>query len=427
MNSMLPEAEATILALAEVFEPDLDDTGMNLTFSRLLRHMPIALWVVDSRSAWDAFEQLRAEGVVDIEAHLAENPDLIEFACDTVMVSQANDAAMKLIGQTDESYYPRSVRHMFEATPQAVARVMSAHFNGLRTHVEELRINASGGRVVDVLFLVTYPRPPERMDVTFIIMVEITERRAAEAQLRQLQADLAHASRVSTLGEMASSIAHEVRQPLGAIILNGNTGIRWLDKAEPNLGKVRHLLKRMVANASEATEIIDRIQEMASKRVPVPARFSLSEIVDVALRFVHHESIQRRIAIRPLLRSHLPLVLGDRIQLQQVVVNLLVNAMHAIDQREGEGPRHIAVSTDVEANGRIVLKVADTGPGIAEEHLDNLFDGFFSTKDDGMGMGLTICASIMRAHDGDIAAENGTDGGAVFSCRLPPAPEARPA
>ncbi len=421
MNSLLPDAEATILTLTEVFEPDQDGTGMNLTFSRLLRHMPIALWVVDSRSAWGAFEQLKAAGVVDIEAHLAENPDLVEFACDTVMVSQANDAAMKLIGQTDESYYPRSVRHMFEATPQAASRVMSAHFKGLRTHVEELRINASGGRVVDVLFLVTYPRPPERMDVTFIIMVEITERRAAEAQLRQLQADLAHASRVSTLGEMASSIAHEVRQPLGAIILNGNTSIRWLEKGEPNLDKVRHLLERMVANATEATEIIDRIQGMASKRVPVPACFHLNEIVDVALRFVHHESIQRRIAIRPLLRSDLPLVLGDRIQLQQVVVNLLVNAMHAIDQREGEGPRHISVLTDVEADGRIVLRVADTGAGIAEEHLDNLFDGFFSTKDDGMGMGLTICASIMRAHDGDIAAENGTEGGAVFSCHLPAA------
>ena len=424
MKSLLPEAEATILALADVFEPDLDDASISLTFSRLLRHMPIALWVVDSRSAWGAFEQLRADGVTDIEAHLAENPDLVEFACDTVMVSRANDAALRLIGQPSESYYPRSVRHMFEATPQAVVRVMTAHFNGLRTHVEELRINASGGRVVDVLFLVTYPRPPERMDVTFIIMVEITERLVAETQLRQLQADLAHASRVSTLGEMASSIAHEVRQPLGAIILNGNTGIRWLDKGEPNLGKVRHLLERMVANASEATEIIDRIQGMASKRVPVRARFSLNEIVDVALRFIHHESIQRAVAIRPLLRSDLPPVLGDRIQLQQVVVNLLVNAMHAIDQQPRESLRQIAVLTDMEADGRIVLKVVDTGPGIAEEHLDSLFDGFFSTKDDGMGMGLTICASIMRAHDGDIIAENGKDGGAILSCRLPAAGDA---
>jgi len=180
----------------------------------------------------------------------------------------------------------------------------------------------------------------------------------------------------------------------------------------------------MVANASEATEIIDRIQGMASKRVPVRARFSLNEIVDVALRFIHHESIQRAVAIRPLLRSDLPPVLGDRIQLQQVVVNLLVNAMHAIDQQPRESLRQIAVLTDMEADGRIVLKVVDTGPGIAEEHLDSLFDGFFSTKDDGMGMGLTICASIMRAHDGDIIAENGKDGGAILSCRLPAAGDA---
>ncbi|MDF0489949.1 ATP-binding protein [Sphingomonas sp. H39-1-10] len=421
MSSLLPEAHAAVLALADVFEPNIDDASINLTFSRLLRHMPIALWVVDSRSAAAAFDRLRAEGVEDIEAYLLEHPELVELACDTVMVSRANDAALRLIGQDDESYYPRSVRHMFEATPQAAVRVMTAHFNGLRTHVEELRINASGGRVVDVLFLVTYPRPPERLDVTFIIMVEITERLVAETQLRQLQADLAHASRVSTLGELASSIAHEVRQPLGAIILNGNTSIRWLDKPEPNLDKVRHLLERMVENATEATEIIDRIQGMASKRIPIRSRLSLNEIVDVALRFIHQESIQRNVAIRPSLGVDLPQVIGDRIQLQQVVVNLLVNAMHAIDHREGVGPRQIVVTTEHEVDGLITLTVADTGPGIAETHLDNLFDGFFSTKDDGMGMGLTICASIMRAHEGEITAANRADGGAVFSCRLPAA------
>ncbi|WP_375197087.1 sensor histidine kinase [Sphingobium sp.] len=419
MSSLLPEAEAAANALADVFEPDLDNAGINLTFSRLLKHMPIALWVVDSRSPADAFEKLKADGVEDIEAYLLQNPELVEFACDTVMVTRANNAALRMIGQPD-SYYPRSVRHIFEATPQAAVRVMVAHFNGQRTHVEELRINGANGRVVDVLFLVTYPRPPERLDVTFIIMLEITERLAAESQLRQLQADLAHASRVSTLGEMATSIAHEIRQPLGAIVLNGHTSIRWLDKEEPNLSKVRQLVERMIDNATQATEIIDRIRAMASKRVPIRASLSLNDIVDVALRFIHHESIERRVAIRVNLQPNLAMVHGDRIQLQQVVVNLLVNAMHAIDHRQAPGPRQIFVTTETAANGCVCLIVADTGPGISEEHLDSLFDGFFSTKEDGMGMGLTICNSIVRAHDGEIVAENGPEGGAVFTCRLPP-------
>lgn len=419
MSSLMPEAQATARSLADVFECDLDEAGINLTFSRLLKNMPIALWVVDSRSAAGAFEQLRSDGVEDIEGFLLENPELVEYACDTVMVTRANDAALAMIGQSDETYYPRCVRHIFEATPMAAVRVMTAHFNGKRTHVEELRIKVAGGRVLDVLFLVTYPRPPERLDVTFIIMLEITERLTAETQLRQLQADLAHASRVSTLGELATSIAHEVRQPLGAIILNGNTSMRWLDRDEPNLPKVRQLVEKMIENAAQATEIIDRIQAMASKRVPVRTKVMLNDIVETALRFIHHESIERRVAIRVNLQPDLAMVRGDRIQLQQVVVNLLVNAMYAIDHRETSGPRQIQVSTEMMADGAVSLVVADTGPGIAEEHLDSLFDGFFSTKDDGMGMGLTICSSIMRAHDGVIAAANKAEGGAVFSCRLP--------
>ncbi len=419
MRNLLSEAKATVLSLAESFDAE-DVSGPEAkTFSRLLKHMPIALWQVDSTSPADAFEKLKADGVADIEAHLLQNPELIEFACDTVMVTRANDAALALIGETDEALYPKSVRHIFEATPQAAVRVMVAHFHGRRTHVEELRINTTDGRVVDVLFLVTFPRPPERLDVTFIMMLEITDRLATEAHLRQLQADLAHASRVSTLGELATSIAHEVRQPLGAIVLNGNTSLRWLERSEPNLPKARQLIERMVEAATQATEIIDRIQGMASKRVPVRARLKLNEIVDVALRFVHHESIERRVAIRADLDPDIHDIDGDRIQLQQVIVNLLVNAMHAIDYRTSVGPRQVAVSTRMDAPDRVTLVVADTGPGIAEEHLDSLFDGFFSTKPEGMGMGLTICSSIMRSHNGNISAANREGGGAMFTCSLP--------
>ncbi|MFB0871987.1 MULTISPECIES: sensor histidine kinase [unclassified Sphingobium] len=419
MSNQLSEAKATVLSLDESFDAEEVSGQEAKTFSRLLKHMPIALWQVDSTSPADAFEKLKADGVVDIEAYLLQNPELIEFACDTVMVTRANDAALALIGETDDAFYPRSVRHIFEATPQAAVRVMVAHFHGRRTHVEELRINTADGRVVDVLFLVTFPRPPERLDVTFIMMLEITDRLATEAHLRQLQADLAHASRVSTLGELATSIAHEVRQPLGAIMLNGTTSLRWLERPEPNLPKARQLIERMVEAATQATEIIDRIQGMASKRVPIRTRIKLNEIVDVALRFVHHESIERRVAIRADLDPDIHDIDGDRIQLQQVIVNLLVNAMHAIDYRTSVGPRQVAVSTRMDAADRVTLVVADTGPGIAEEHLDSLFDGFFSTKPEGMGMGLTICSSIMRSHNGNISAANREGGGAIFTCNMP--------
>ncbi|WP_420146056.1 sensor histidine kinase [Sphingobium sp.] len=425
MDRRVPDKESPFPQMSDGPTDDRDAADIALTYSRLLEHMPIPLWMVDSTSPASVFEKLKADGLEDIETYLLEHPELVEFACDTVMVTHANDAARQLIGRSDKDYYPKSVRHIFEATPQAAVRVMTAHFNGSRTYVEELKINASGGRVVDVLFLVTYPRPPEKLDVTFIVMLEITERLAIEAQLRQLQTDIAHALRVSTLGELATSIAHEAKQPLGAIALNGTAAIRWLDKEPPNLSKTRYLIERMIDNAHQAIETIDRIQGMAARRVTVRGRVSLNDIVNVALRFLHHEGLERRVAIRANLEPRLAAVYGDRIQLQQVAVNLLVNAMHAIDNRDEDGPRKIFVTTQTDANGRVCLTVEDTGPGIAKENIDKLFDSFFSTKKDGMGMGLTICSSIMRVHDGEIFAKNREEGGAMFRCCFPAADDSQ--
>lgn len=388
-------------------------------FGRLLEHLPIALWAVDASSPYDHFNRLKANGVTDIASYLRDQPHALDHVLDTVTVSRGNRAAMQMLGELDGAAYPRPVRSMFAAAPDAAERVMIAHFNGCRTHVEELRITAADGRAVDVLLLVTFPQPPERMDVAFFVMLEITGRLAAEAQLRQLQSDLAHAARVSTLGELATSIAHEVRQPLAAIVMNGDTSLRWLAKETPNLPKVQRLIEKMIESASQATEVIGRVQGMASKQVPVWTQVSLNEVVDASLRFVRHDSVERQVSIRPNLRADLPRVSGDRIQLQQVLVNLLVNAMQAIDHAAAAAVREIVVTTRIAGPSHVELIVEDSGAGIAPEHLGHLFSGFFTTKADGMGIGLTICDTIIRAHDGEIIASNRAEGGARFRCRLP--------
>lgn len=385
-------------------------------FKRLLEYMPIALWQIDARSPGQAFEPLRAQGVTDIAAYLNEHRDLVEFACDTVMVTNVNRAAVQLLGGRSEAEFLKPVRYLFEATPSAAIRVMSAHFNGARNHIEELKINTFDGRKIDVLFLVTYPQPPEDQTTTFISLIDITDRLAAEAQLRQLQADFAHASRISTLGELVASIAHEVKQPLTAIITNGGAGLRWLARGDSQ-DKVAARIERIVDSAGQANEIIQRIQRMAAKREPVWTDLDLNEVIDEALQFVRHECFEKNVRIVADLASALPLARGDRVQLQQVLVNLLVNSLQAIDANRSR-ERIVRVGSASE-DGWIEITVSDSGPGIQPEYLDRVFKGFFTTKEAGMGIGLTICQTIIASHGGGIEAANLAAGGAVIRFRLP--------
>ncbi len=324
-----------------------------------------------------------------------------------------------MFGAANDAELVQPVRYMFEATPQAAERVMAAHFDGRRNYVEEMQVKTFDGRIVEVLLLVTYPQPPENLDTTFITMQEIGDRVAAERQLRQLQTDFAHASRISTLGELSTSIAHEVKQPLGAIMLNGGTSLRRLAQVNPDLAKVRHLLEKIIESAGQATDIIGRIQAMASKQVPKRAQVSLNSIMRDAVRFVNQECVEKGITVRELLSPDVPLICGDRIQLQQVAVNLLVNAIHAIEQQSGGAIREICVLTHLTGTGRVEFVVADSGPGVAPENIGRLFDSFFTTKPGGMGIGLAICRTIMHDHDGEIAATNRPEGGSAFRCSLP--------
>src|SRR5215470_2800549 len=204
------------------------DLGLNEDrYRKLIYYMPAALWQVDSRAAGEAFNYLRSQGVTNgnIAAYLDAHQELVEHACDTVLVTEVNQAAVTLFRGRNTAELVRPVRYLFAATPEMAKRVMVAHFDGRRSYAEQAKILAFNGEIRDVLFTVTYPTPDEQQETTFITIQDITERLRTEAQLRQIQADYAHAARISTLGEMATSIAHEVQQPLAAIVTNAETSL----------------------------------------------------------------------------------------------------------------------------------------------------------------------------------------------------------
>jgi C4-dicarboxylate-specific signal transduction histidine kinase len=248
---------------------------------------------------------------------------------------------------------------------------------------------------------------------------DVTQRRLAEEGLHAAQAALAHANRVAALGEISATIAHEINQPLATIRTNGETGLRWLDRAEPNVAKVRDLIVRMLADAQRASEIIDRIRAMAAPRAPERKVLSLDDVIKESMVFLHHEFRSKSVAVSLDLASALPCVAADGTQLQQVVVNLAINAVQAMMEAETR-PRRISIRTGFSEDNMVSCTVEDSGPGIDPAHLPRLFDGFFTTRDRGMGLGLAISRSIIEAHEGRIRADNeSTLGGARFSFALP--------
>jgi C4-dicarboxylate-specific signal transduction histidine kinase len=387
-------------------------------YRRLIHYLPVALWQVDTRGASAVYDKLKADGVTDIAAHLDAHPEFVEHAKDVVRVSAANRKAVSLLRGNSAADLVRPVRYIFSATPDLAKRVMVAHFEGRRTYTEETKVAAFDGTLVEVLFTATYATRPQHLEPSLLTMIDIGERLTAEAQLRQLQADFTRAARISMLGELATSIAHEVTQPLTAIVTNAETSLRWLARDDVGIAKLKQLTTRTISNAHRARDIVQRIRGMAVKREPDCASLDLNEIVEEALLFVRHDIESWAIDLSVRRGAHLPRVTGDRIQLQQVVVNLLVNGVQAIAQSGGT-TRRIELGTGVDGDGMVVFCIRDTGPGIADDNLERIFDSFFTTKDMGMGIGLAICQSIVAAHGGRIAVSNHSDGGAQFRFSLP--------
>jgi two-component system sensor kinase FixL len=292
-----------------------------------------------------------------------------------------------------------------------------AHFGGGRNYTEEMKILAFDGELLDILFYVTFPQYPEKLDKTLIMMIDVTEQRRIERQLRRIEADFAHAARISALGELVTSIAHEVRQPLSVIVTDADTGLRWLARDEPNLPKVKTIMARIMENAHRANEVIRRIKDMAVKSDPVRDFVDINGIVREAVLFVRSESQAQHIVITSQLTGGLRRTLGDRVQLQQVVVNLLINSIQAIATNNPR-IREISVET-TQSHEKVSVVVRDSGGGIQADDIENIFDGFFSRKADGMGMGLAICRSIIGDHGGEISAGNQGSLGAVFQVTLP--------
>jgi C4-dicarboxylate-specific signal transduction histidine kinase len=283
----------------------------------------------------------------------------------------------------------------------------------------EFRLSLPGGAIRHVRAVA---RPVDGMTDTAQFagaLMDVTAARRAESRLQEAQAQAAHVARVTSLGALSASIAHEVNQPLAAIVSHGEASLRWLNREVPRLDEVASSVRHVIANGKRASEIVQRVRSLTGKTERQKSPLNLNDLVEEVVPVVRGETARQRAQLRLDLAAALPTIVGDPIELQQVVINLVVNAVQAMAAVEGR-PRIASVTTRSDGTDTVVLEVQDSGPGIDPEQADQIFEAFFTTKPGGIGVGLSICRSIIEGHGGQLSARSLETGqGAVFTCVLP--------
>ncbi|MFL9966183.1 PAS domain S-box protein [Paraburkholderia sediminicola] len=250
-------------------------------------------------------------------------------------------------------------------------------------------------------------------------VMDVTGMKQTEEQLRHAQSELERVSRVTALGELSASIAHEVGQPLSAIVTNGEACLRWLHRQPPDMEEIESCVSQMTDQGNRAAEIVQRVRKLMKGGPPERAPIAINDVVEEAIALIRRDIERQGGSLTRRLARGLPLIVGDLVQLQQVLVNLIMNGLQSMASVSGR--RELIVQSRLDPEGNIVVAIKDSGAGIQEANLPQLFEPFFTTRSSGMGMGLAISSSIVEAHRGRIWASNNPEGGATFSFSLPPA------
>ncbi len=347
------------------------------------------------------------------------SPDRISIVGRDYRFQRVNPAVERSGGMPAETIVGMHVADLLgmEAFEQTAKAYLDRCFAGEEVSYAEWFTFSHGRRYLGVTHSPLRP-DSERVEAVLAISRDLTEHVLASEALRETQAELAHVTRVTTLGELTASIAHEVNQPLATVVTYGDACLRWLDREVPRIDKVRSAVEQMIGSARHASDVIERIRALSKRRAFESVRLDINQVIDDVVALIRREINLHSISLRLDLGASLPPVDGDRIQLQQVITNLLMNgiqAMSAVTDRH----RELRIRSREHGSDQILVAVEDSGIGIEPEHAARLFNAFFTTKPDGMGMGLSICRSIIEAHGGQLWATANVPHGATFQFTLP--------
>ncbi len=390
-------------------------------YRNIFEKVGVAIVEQDFSKVMARIGELKARGVHDFRSYLIEHPELARETLSLVRVTDANEAAVALLGAASKQEFLSALpRLTTREVKVAWAAQLLAVAEGRRS-VEEISLTTLQGDTVHALVALVLPSEPSGFESVLVTIVDLSERKRAEEALSQSQDALAHVTRVTTLGELTASIAHEVNQPLAAIANNAVAGLSLISHEPVDVEELRAALADITSDAERASAVIERVRAMAKRSPSAPAPLRLADVVGDVVALASAEAARRRVTVRSETLEDLPLVSGDRVQLQQVLLNLVVNAMDAMALvPESERLLEIGARRDIR-DGRpaVAVSVRDHGVGLKDADLEQLFEAFYSTKPQGMGMGLAISRSIIEAHGGRLSAEANSGPGATFSFALP--------
>jgi PAS domain S-box-containing protein len=341
-------------------------------------------------------------------------------------IVDANEAFLRIVGYGRDDLTSGQLRWMGLTPAEWRAaddrRVAELKATGTTHPYEKEYFHKSGSRVPVLVGAVSFEG---RSDEGVAFVLDLTDRKRAEweaheseRRYHEAQMELAHANRVATLGQLSASIAHEINQPIAAAVNNASAALRWLGKEPPDLEQARQALNRIFKNGNRASEVIGRMRALLKKAPLHKEDVDINEAIIEVIALTRGEITKNGISVQTQHAEGLPFICGDRVQLQQVILNLIINAVEALSS-VGEGPRELIISTgETESNG-VLVAVRDSGPGLAPESAERMFESFYTTKPGGLGMGLSICRSIVEAHQGRLWACSNTPRGAIFQFTLP--------
>jgi PAS domain S-box-containing protein len=301
---------------------------------------------------------------------------------------------------------------------ERVQREIDAALQGGRAFDYEHRIVMPDGSIKHLQICAHRLRQGSSEEEIIGAMMDVTAKREAQHALQIAQSELARVARVTALGELSASIAHEVNQPLAAIATNASAGLRWLSREVPDLDEARAAVNRIVQDANRASAVIRRVRNLAKRADPEMTRIDINEVVEESIALAAPQATNHQVTIELDLASALPPVLGDRIQIEQVIINLATNGIQAM-LPVTDRARVLTIRTELHESDGIIVSVEDSGVGVEPGAMERLFSAFYTTKAEGMGMGLTICSSIIAAHRGRIWACPNAEAGMTFRVALP--------
>jgi PAS domain S-box-containing protein len=389
-----------VLVGAAVFEPDR-----------------VVAFVLDISERKRAEKALR-ESEEQWKAVFENNPTMYFMVDTSGIILSVNPLGAEQLGFTVDELVGRPVLTLFHAEDRkAVERNSALCFKRpgrtVSWEARKIRKNAEVLWVREMARVMLIKDRP----VALIVCEDITERKRVGEALREIQRELAHANRVATMGQLTASIAHEVNQPIAGLLASGNAALRWLGKETPDLEAARRSIERVIRDGRRAGDVIGRVRDLVKKTPPRDDSSDINVAIREVIELTRGEALKNRILVRTQLAEGLPLVQGDRVQLQQVILNLIINAIEAMS--DVEGARDLMIKTRGAEPAAVLVTVQDSGPGLDPTDPERAFEAFYTTKPDGMGMGLSICRSIVEAHGGQLTATANVPRGAIFEFRVP--------